>query len=156
MKADESVFHYPCHPGEMIFAQKGGGGWGGEQRGARGPHAQANAVVTLPNDSILAVGQTYDGATGYDFALAKYLANGNLDTTFGNGGLVTTDFLGFDDKAQAVALLPNGNIVVAGTAFNPASGNYFALVEYSPQGQLDSSFGNGGLATTDFFGGGDD
>ena len=120
-----------------------------------GNFAQVNAVVGLSDNSTVAVGEAYNSSTGYDFALAKYLPNGTLDPSFGSGGMVTTDFFGGADKAQAVALLPGGNIVVAGTAFNPASGNDFALAEYTANGVLDSSFGTGGIVTTDFFGGDD-
>jgi uncharacterized delta-60 repeat protein len=68
---------------------------------------------------------------------------GSLDPTFGKGGIVLTN-LGLNaggSQIQAVpsdaALLPNGDIVVAGN---------FGLVRYRPNGSLDSTFGTGGLA----------
>jgi uncharacterized delta-60 repeat protein len=68
---------------------------------------------------------------------------GSLDPTFGNGGIVLTN-LGLNaggSQIQAVpsdaALLPNGDIVVAGN---------FGLVRYLPNGSLDTTFGTGGLA----------
>jgi uncharacterized delta-60 repeat protein len=68
---------------------------------------------------------------------------GSLDPTFGKGGIVLTN-LGLNaagSQIQAVpsdaALLPNGDIVVAGN---------FGLVRYLPNGSLDTSFGTGGLA----------
>jgi uncharacterized delta-60 repeat protein len=119
-----------------------------------GNFAQANALVELPDASLIAVGQSFNVA-GSDFALAKYQPNGALDPSFGSGGLVTTDFFGGDDMARAVALLPGGQILVAGTAFNGTNGFDFALARYNANGTLDSGFGLGGIATTDFFGGED-
>jgi uncharacterized delta-60 repeat protein len=117
---------------------------------------QANAVVGLSDGSTVAAGQTFNSSTGnYDFALAKYQYNGMLDPTFGTGGIVQTDFFGFDDQARAMAVLSNGDIVVAGMAFDPATGNDFALAEYDSHGNLVPGFGKGGLVTTAFFGGGD-
>ncbi len=40
---------------------------------------------------------------------------GDLDSTFGADGIVTTDFFGNDDNATAIAVQPDGKIVVAGT-----------------------------------------
>src|ERR1700687_4729567 len=77
-------------------------------------------------------------------------AAGDLDLTFGTSGKVTTDFSGGDNQAAALALQPDGKIVVAGSAFNVVTGNNdFALARYNPDGSLDSSFGNGGKVTTD-------
>ena len=41
---------------------------------------------------------------------------GALDTTFGTGGKVTTDFAGDNDSAGALVLQPDGKLVVAGSA----------------------------------------
>jgi uncharacterized delta-60 repeat protein len=70
---------------------------------------------------------------------------GDLDPTFGGGdGTVTTDF-GGTDPARAVAVQPNGKIVVAG-----GKGD-FALARYNQDGSLDTGFGGGdGLVTTAF------
>ena len=43
---------------------------------------------------------------------------GNLDPTFGTGGIVRTDFAGNIDQANAVAIQPNGQIVAAGSSFS--------------------------------------
>ena len=75
-------------------------------------------------------------------------APGDLDPTFGSGGKVTTDF-GGNDQASALALQPDGKIVVAGST--TASGNFnIALARYTPDGSLDASFGGRGKVTTDF------
>src|SRR5512145_3315047 len=72
-------------------------------------------------------------------------AGGDLDLTFGNGGLVTTNFTSREDIALPVALQADGKIVAAGTsAFEE-----FALARYNHDGSLDTSFGDGGKVTTD-------
>jgi len=89
------------------------------------------------------------GKTRYDFALARYNADGSLDTTFGSDGKVTTDFNGNDDSAYSVAIQNSGNIVAVGT-----DSSNFAVARYSPEdGNLDTTFGTNGKLTTDFNGG---
>jgi uncharacterized delta-60 repeat protein len=112
---------------------------------------QAFAVVLQPDGKIVAAGQAGSGYRGGDFALARYNANGTLDTTFGTGGKVTTDFAGNDDQAFAVVLQADGKIVAAGVAKTSRSGD-FALARYNPNGSLDATFGTGGKVTTDFAG----
>ncbi len=91
--------------------------------------------------------------TGADFAVARYKRNGKLDASFGDGGLVTTDFPGsISDEGQAVVLQPDGKIVVAGFTESPSTGEDIALVRYNIDGSLDDTFGDGGLVVTDFFG----
>jgi uncharacterized delta-60 repeat protein len=86
-------------------------------------------------------------------ALAK---DGTLDPTFGDAGLVTTDF-GYsnpDVDPAVAAIQADGKIVAAG--YTNASGGYdFALARYNPDGTLDPTFGTAGLVTTDFGGTGD-
>ena len=50
------------------------------------------------------------------FALARYKPDGTLDESFGTAGKVTTEFLGFDDSANAIAIQSDGKIVAAGGA----------------------------------------
>jgi uncharacterized delta-60 repeat protein len=87
----------------------------------------------------------------YDFALARYDNSGNLDSTFGTGGLVTTDFSGHDDIGNAIAIDSSNRIVVAGFATINENKN-FALARYDNSGNLDATFGQNGLVTTDFSG----
>jgi uncharacterized delta-60 repeat protein len=93
------------------------------------------------------IGVTPDGA---DFLLARFKADGSLDTTFGIGGKVTTDF-GQRDWATAIAIQSDGKIVAAGIA-GTTSNRDFALARYNPDGSLDVRFGVGGKVTTDFSG----
>jgi uncharacterized delta-60 repeat protein len=73
--------------------------------------------------------------------VARLLSNGDLDPTFGDEGVVTTDGgIAFD-----VAVLGDGRILVAGTV------GAFALWRYNTNGMLDTTFGGGdGIATAEF------
>jgi uncharacterized delta-60 repeat protein len=96
-------------------------------------------------------------SSGYDFALARYNANGSPDTAFGNGGVATADFSGSDDRIHAVTIDGNNNIVAAGnTGAGYGPSKNFAVARFTPSGQLDSTFGAGGKVTTDVFGNWDD
>ncbi len=92
-------------------------------------------------------------ALNFDFALARYNANGTLDTSFDGDGKLTTAFGTSGDEGYSVALQSDGKIVVAGYSFNNVSGNDdFALVRYNANGTLDTSFDGDGKLTTDFGG----
>jgi uncharacterized delta-60 repeat protein len=131
-------------------------------------HAAANAVAVEPNGQIVVAGYAQDPTTGlYDFALTRYNANGQLDTSFGNNGEVLTDFssvLGGNAYATSVVVQSDGRIVAGGYAFDNTSDansdHYdFALARYNINGTLDNSFGRNGRAVTDFtsvFGSGGD
>lgn len=114
-----------------------------------GVPAQVNAMV-IQSDGKLIVAGFVQLPTGNDFALARYNPNGSLDTSFGDGGSVATDFSGGDDRAIAMSLQPDGKIVVAGQATTPSGGIDFALARYKSNGGIDPSFGSGGKVTADF------
>lgn len=107
----------------------------------------ASAVAVLPSDAILVTGSAV--AENYDFAAARYRPNGSLDPTFGDNGLVTTDF-GGQDFGDNLHLLPRGRFVIGGIA--GLASQDFALARYNPNGSLDPSFGGDGKVTTDFAG----
>lgn len=112
---------------------------------------QAYDAALLPDGGVVAVGRTdAAGVLKLDFGIARYAPGGALNAGFGSGGIVRTDFFGKGDQANAVAVQPDGKIVVAGFA-TAASGvdSDFALARYNSDGSLDTSFGNGGLVSTD-------
>ncbi len=83
--------------------------------------------------------------------LPAVAAPGDLDASFGMGGVLTTNFGGTYDWAYGVAVQPDGRIVAAGVS--NAGGTYdFALARYTADRSLDPTFGNGGTVTTDFGG----
>ncbi|WP_182870333.1 Calx-beta domain-containing protein [Stieleria mannarensis] len=103
-------------------------------------------LTLQPDGKILVAGGIAD-ASGFDFGLARFHADGSLDTSFGSGGWVRTDFDGFNDVAQGVAVQSDGKIVVAGYVNNGVNFD-FGLARYNADGTLDGSFGDGGLQRT--------
>jgi uncharacterized delta-60 repeat protein len=96
-----------------------------------------------------------------DFALARFNADGSLDTNFGTDGTVLTAFdvgTSNDDKhdfALAVAIYPhdgtaNHDKIVAVGAALATPGDVAALARYNPDGTLDAGFGTTGKVTTSF------
>ncbi len=106
---------------------------------------QAYSVALQSDGKIVVAGYT---SVGYDFALARYNADGSLDTDFDSDGKVTTSIGVLNDVALSIAIQSDGKIVVAGY-----SGSGFALVRYTTTGATDDTFGTGGIVTTDFGGG---
>lgn len=116
---------------------------------------EAHALAIQPDGKIVAAGYAFTPVLQSDFALARYNADGALDSSFGVGGKVTTDFFGFFDQAFAVTIQPDGKIVAAGSASLDIRHVGFGMARYNSDGSLDASFGSGGKVITQFFGEGD-
>jgi uncharacterized delta-60 repeat protein len=112
----------------------------------------AYAVAIQPDGKIVAVGyHDTQAAAGLDFAVARYNPGGALNAAFSGDGRQTTGFgPGSADRAQAVAIQPNGKIVVAGNAGCNAdfsAGCKVALARYNANGNLDTTFSGDGKQT---------
>lgn len=103
------------------------------------------AMCLQQNGKILVTGSI--GVTGYkDIALLRYNSDGTPDNSFGTGGMITTKVGSKDDVGTAVAVQPDGKIVVAGYSHNGAN-NDIALVRYNTDGTLDNFFSLDGKVT---------
>src|SRR2546427_11864816 len=76
--------------------------------------------------------------------------DGDLDSTFGSGGKVVTDFFGRSSGANAIALQADGKILVTGDALTAQGPGDISVARYNSDGSLDTTFGTGGRVTTDF------
>jgi uncharacterized delta-60 repeat protein len=108
------------------------------------------AVAVQSDGKVVAVGTGAGDGTLLDFGIARYDSNGSLDSTFGTGGKVTTDFFGDADHARDIAIESDGKLIVGGFAFNGSNWFDFAIARYNSDGTLDSTFGNNGKTSTDF------
>src|SRR6266705_3001538 len=110
------------------------------------------SILIQADGKLVAVGSAKNPANYYDFAAARYLANGTIDTTFGVAGKVRTDFGHADfDQARSAVLQPDGKIVAAGTAiFNNGLSEPFAVARYNTNGTLDTTFSSDGKMFIDF------
>ena len=140
---DFAVVRYDADGG--LDASFGAGGkatidFGGMEDWATSAALQADGKIVVTG--VAGIGSSQDTA------LVRYNPDGTLDSTFGTGGKVVTSVAPSYDQGLAVAILPDGKILVGGTA-TAVSDNYdFALLRYNPNGTLDSGFGTGGIVTT--------
>ena len=110
---------------------------------------RAYAIAIQQDGKVVVAGRSSEH--GGDFAVVRLDRDGALDTTFGSGGKVAVDVGGGSDTAHAIAVDPDGKILVAGSAGRASgAGQTFGLVRLSPDGTLDPGFGAGGKVTTAF------
>lgn len=109
------------------------------RRGKNGTDGRENGKTAFSATDLIA------GQTGQ---LLEVLLEGDLDTTFGTGGKVTTQFGNSRSEALALALQKDGKFVASGYSSNGAN-NDFALARYEANGSLDATFGSGGKVMTD-------
>ncbi|MFL5952971.1 MAG: PxKF domain-containing protein [Gaiellaceae bacterium] len=102
-------------------------------------------VVVQGDGKLVVAGQCTIGAID-EFCLARYNSDGNLDTTFGVGGIVATT-IGTTNVVPTVAIRADGSIVAAGTCLI-GSTREFCLARYNSSGSLDTTFGASGTTTT--------
>jgi uncharacterized delta-60 repeat protein len=136
-------------PNGTLDPSFGSGGTGNLRIGfGTGAQDTAYDVVGTPGGKLAVAGISSDR-----FAVARLLANGQLDPSFSGDGRTTTAFGGGETKAWAFALRvqPDGKIVVAGLTTDTSGKNQdFALSRYLPNGALDPTFGLGGKVVTSF------
>jgi uncharacterized delta-60 repeat protein len=113
--------------------------------GPRASYDWAFAVALQPDGQIVVGGSASDRRV--EVALARYHPDGSLDATFGGSGVVRGQPSRLAE-AGAVAIRPDGKIVVAGTSDRRVAD--FALARYRPDGRLDRTFGSRGQVETDF------
>jgi uncharacterized delta-60 repeat protein len=114
----------------------------------------ARHVLAQTNGKIVAVGDSFSGSprdTG-DFAVARYLANGDPDLSFSGDGKRRTDFDAKEDEATAAARDTDGRLVVVGTSETAGDSRRMAVVRYLPGGALDATFSGDGMVRTAFAG----
>jgi uncharacterized delta-60 repeat protein len=103
-------------------------------------------VAIQPDGKILLGGFAIIGGAN-DFAIARYHANGSLDTTFNTTGFVTTAIGVSHDYGRSLALQPDGKILLGGYAIVGGLDD-FAIARYHSNGSLDTTFNGTGRVTT--------
>jgi uncharacterized delta-60 repeat protein len=119
-----------------------GFGTGGQvQTDLLGPvGAKAFAVARQADGKLVVAGAVTSSSGVSSYAVFRYNADGSLDTSFGDGGVVRRDLEpGFVSIAQAVVVQPDGKIVVGGNGFLKG-----IVTRYHPDGSPDATFGVGG------------
>ena len=108
-------------------------------------------IALESSGAIVAAGQASQEPGGADqssdVALARYLVGGELDEDFGDAGTTTTDFGSYFDQAHGVALQTDGKIVLSSHRYEDGQ-RTASVARYETGGDLDGSFGEGGIADT--------
>ncbi|RKH15690.1 hypothetical protein D7X74_17795 [Corallococcus sp. CA047B] len=136
----------------------------GTDGGTQAP-AEEGRALAASNGGLIVVGSTEANlaTTSVDVLVRRYTATGELDTAFGTQGSVVVDFEGpatgaisgereQADRADTVAVLADGSLLVAGFAQGGATSDSrdFAVVKLTPSGQLDTSFNKTGRSRLHF------
>lgn len=105
--------------------------------------SQGNALSIQADGKIL-----LGGSSNQNINLARYHVNGDLDTTFGNGGKVITDVNGYyGEKCRSMIIQNDGKILVGGYGNHYTNDKrHFIVVRYLEDGTLDTTFGTNGAA----------
>lgn len=130
-------------------------GEGGEVRTLIGEESLAHSMVLQSDGKIVLIGHYYD--TRNKGLVLRYNADGSLDTTFGDNGVVSTDSGGFAGPVfYDAAIQSDGRIVAVGYSYTDEQVNLgdmgLWLVRYNPDGSLDTTFHGTGLVLTTFGG----
>ena len=110
-------------------------------------------AVQADGKPVLAGYASHDGRA--DWGVVRLHAGGGTDGSFGGDGVVTTAFTSAYELASAVAMQPDGRILVAGRARGPSGTDDLTVVRYRTDGGLNRSFSGNGRALFNPFGGDD-
>ena len=114
---------------------------------------EEGAAIAVQGDGKLVLAGSSCGTAGCDLLVVRYLPDGSLDASFGEGGRVLIDN-GLNDFGRGVAVQPDGKIVVAGLAATADRADDVLLVRLLPDGRRDDAFGRAGVVLADHPAGG--
>lgn len=127
------------------FAQSGAYHYDGPADG----NEKGFAVAVQPDGKLVAGGAIIHGGTKEDMLVIRLNQDGTLDSSFGsNGSFVWSSSGDNPDYANNLTLQADGKIIVTGAA-STGSGFRIVTMRLLASGQLDSSFGQGGLVQYD-------
>ena len=87
------------------------------------------------------------------YAVARYNADGSLDSSFDGDGKATASFSSAYTRRLSAAGQADGKIVAASWGVDGATGfDVFSIARFTTDGSLDAGFGTGGRVTTSFLG----
>ncbi|MEO6434957.1 MAG: hypothetical protein ABIP55_04245 [Tepidisphaeraceae bacterium] len=123
--------------------------------------AVGNEVALQADGRIVIAGfvQTSTGEGPLDLGVWRFNADGSLDTTFGDEGMVRTNTAPGQEWSNALALTSDGKIVIAGTyeeIIEVAPDKWerpvmdAMIIRYNSDGSLDTTFGDDGIVRDSF------
>ncbi|MBE2279714.1 MAG: T9SS type A sorting domain-containing protein [Ignavibacteriaceae bacterium] len=101
--------------------------------------------VIQPDGKIVLGGFTQTAEFNADLAIVRYNADGTLDNSFGNNGIIISDLGGGNDVIHDITLQPDGKILASGYSIVQFEGARAMILRYNTNGTLDQSFGTNGV-----------
>lgn len=114
------------------------------QIGFLGVKTDIRHVVALPDRRLLACGWV-DRPQSREMLLVRLTASGQFDTSFSANGWLEVEFEGGADTCERLALLPDGDVVLAGTATDAGGTLGYGFARVNDDGSLDQGFSSDGL-----------
>lgn len=104
----------------------------------------ATGIVLLPDGRFIISATAFaeEITLDYDFMLVLFKKNGQIDTDFGEEGIILNDFVGANDLTYDIVQQPDGKLIQVGTA-DVIGTDQAAATRYHPDGELDNTFGGG-------------
>jgi uncharacterized delta-60 repeat protein len=104
-----------------------------------------NASAVQQDGKIITAGVTQTYPEKLDFVVVRYNTDGSYDKSFSEDGIVMPNFGMGGAAANAIAIQPDGKIIVAGYFWNDSNGQfYLAFIRLNPDGSPDNSFSGDG------------
>ncbi len=110
--------------------------------GIKASRKQGQSMAVQTDGKVVAAGNLPGPGNSFrDIAVIRYGTNGAPDNSFSQDGISTTTFNGLttNDTLRALAIQPDGKIVVAGSSSDGSPGD-FSLARYNPNGSIDLQF----------------
>lgn len=102
----------------------------------------ATSIVVQPDGKIIVGGFKPSGSESF---LIRYQPDGSVDTTFGENGVIITNFSNSNERVTQLLLQPDGKILVGGRFLrNPPQDFDLVFARFLPDGTLDPSFSEDG------------
>jgi len=116
--------------------------------------AEIRTVIELNDSKLLAIG-TFEANGGanddqVNLAVARYSANGSLDTTFGTNGTTIFQVSGLGTFVEDGIVDASGRILIVGGTLDSAENERAFLLRLLANGSLDNSFGTNGVVITNY------
>ncbi|QNK77968.1 T9SS type A sorting domain-containing protein [Winogradskyella sp. PAMC22761] len=114
-----------------------------------GKKDRGQSISIQPDGKIVITGTSEDDLGYKNIALSRYNNNGSIDSSFGTNGTTFTNYSD-DDYSYSSLIQSDGKIVIGGFSYNDSTSQRdFILVRYNSDGNIDNTFGNNGITTTD-------
>lgn len=117
-------------------------------------YSEIRSIILDSSNNVIALCNATKFSSGINrYTLAKFIANGQLDSTFGSSGYITAQVSSFKTESYQHAMDASKNIYVAGNCGSTNINNYYFITKHLPSGQIDTTFGTNGSIYNTFVNG---